>query len=84
MPCRSSRARLQSLCLHRGLSLDTTALYVITVDRLRLDRGQDRSRLRETVRQLRPRLLLLDPFVRLHRVDENDAGQVSALLAFLA
>ena len=77
------RARLQSLCLHRGLSLDTTALYVITVDRLRLDRGQDRSRLRETVRQLRPRLLLLDPFVRLHRVDENDAGQVSALLAFL-
>lgn len=77
------RARLQSLCSHRGLSLDTTALYVITVDRLRLDRGQDRSRLRETVRQLRPRLLLLDPFVRLHRIDENDAGQVSALLAFL-
>ena len=77
------RARLLSLCSHRGLSLDTTPLYVITVDRLRLDRGQDRNRLRETVRQLRPRLLLLDPFVRLHNVDENDAGQVSALLAYL-
>ena len=30
-----------------------------------------------------PRLLVLDPFVRLHRIDENDAGQVSALLGYL-
>jgi hypothetical protein len=28
-------------------------------------------------------LLVLDPFVRLHRIDENDAGQVSGVLAFL-
>lgn len=32
---------------------------------------------------LRPRLLILDPFVRLHRIDENASGEVAPLLAFL-
>ena len=30
-----------------------------------------------------PRLLILDPFVRLHRFDENASGEVAPLLAFL-
>jgi RecA-family ATPase len=30
-----------------------------------------------------PRLLILDPFVRLHRIDENVSGDVAPLLAFL-
>jgi hypothetical protein len=50
---------------------------------LRLDRGRDQARLREAVRRCAPRLLILDPFVRLHRIDENDAGEVSALLGYL-
>jgi hypothetical protein len=28
-------------------------------------------------------LLILDPLIRLHRVDENDATQIAALLSFL-
>ena len=32
---------------------------------------------------LKPRLLVLDPFVRLHRIDENVSGDVAPLLAFL-
>jgi hypothetical protein len=36
----------------------------------------------ETARRLRPRLLLLDPLVRLHGVDENHAGEVAELLAY--
>jgi RecA-family ATPase len=32
---------------------------------------------------LKPRLLILDPFVRLHRIDENASGEVAPLLAFL-
>jgi len=31
---------------------------------------------------LRPRLLLLDPLVRLHSLDENHAGEVAGLLAY--
>jgi hypothetical protein len=26
---------------------------------------------------MRPRLLILDPFVRLHRIDENASGEVA-------
>ena len=39
-------------------------------------------RLLETTRRLRPRLLLLDPLVRLHGIDENNAGEVAELLAY--
>ncbi len=36
----------------------------------------------ETTKRLRPRLLLLDPLVRLHGIDENNAGEVAGLLAY--
>jgi hypothetical protein len=42
-----------------------------------------RLRLIDTLAVLSPRLLVLDPFVRLHRVDENASGEVAPLLAFL-
>ena len=32
---------------------------------------------------MQPRLLILDPFVRLHRIDENASGEVAPLLAYL-
>jgi len=56
---------------------------VITAPSLRLDLEADRARLDDTVAQLKPRLLVLDPFVRLHRIDENVSGDVAPLLAFL-
>jgi hypothetical protein len=56
---------------------------VITASTLRLDLEADRRRLEATVAKLRPRLLELDPFVRLHRVDENASGEVAPLLAWL-
>ena len=37
----------------------------------------DRAKLEHTVEQLKPRLLVLDPFVRLHRIDENASGEVA-------
>jgi hypothetical protein len=57
-------------------------IYVITAPVLRLDRDRDRTRLLETARRLRPRLLVLDPLVRLHGIDENSASEVAALLAY--
>lgn len=77
------RSRLEGLCLHRGLDLRTLPLHVITAFSLRLDWASDQRRLADAVARLRPRLLLLDPFVRLHRLDENSAGDVSALLGYL-
>jgi hypothetical protein len=77
------KARLSGICRARGLALASVPIHVITVPVLRLDRGRDQARLREAVRRYAPRLLVLDPFVRLHRIDENDAGEVSALLGYL-
>lgn len=76
------RERVEGLARHRGLSLDTVPIHVITAPVLQLDREPHRSQLEETVRQLRPRLLLLDPLVRLHGIDENHAGEVAELLAY--
>ena len=58
-------------------------IQVITAPSLRLDLDADRARLDEAVGRLKPRLLVLDPFVRLHRIDENVSGEVAPLLAFL-
>ena len=50
---------------------------------LRLDLESARQLLSNTVQSLRPTLLILDPLIRLHRLDENDASQVAGLLSFL-
>jgi len=77
------RQRLSSLTRQRNLNLAGLPLHVITVPGLRLDLERDQHRLDRTLAAFQPRLLLLDPFVRLHRINENDAGEVSRLLAFL-
>ena len=76
------RERVEGIARHRGLQLDSVPLHVITAPVLRLDRDPHRTQLRETARRLRPRLLLLDPLVRLHGIDENHAGEVAELLAY--
>src|SRR4029079_16784475 len=50
---------------------------------VRLDVERDRDALVDTIVELSPQLLLLDPFVRLHRIDENLSGEVAPLLAYL-
>ena len=67
------RERVEGMARHRGLELGGVDIHVITAPSLRLDREPHRQRLYETARQLRPRLLLLDPLVGLHGVDENNA-----------
>ena len=76
------RERIEGMARHRGLDLARVEIHVITAPVLRLDRDRDRTRLWETTRRLRPRLLLLDPLVRLHGIDENNAGEVAELLAY--
>ena len=77
------RRRLEGICAAAGTALVELDVQVITAPSLRLDLEADRARLEETVATLKPRLLILDPFVRLHRIDENVSGDVAPLLAFL-
>jgi len=76
------RERVAGVARHRGLDLSLVEVHVITVPLLRLDRDRDRIGLWATTKLLRPKLLLLDPLVRLHGIDENHAGEVAELLAY--
>ena len=77
------RERLEGITCAAGLSLEQLDLHVITENTVRLDHDHDCARLTATVRELQPQLLILDPFVRLHRVDENHSSEVAPLLAYL-
>ena len=76
------RRRLDGIAAAAGVMLADLDIQVITAPTLRLDIEADRRNLVETVDRLRPRLLVLDPFVRLHRIDENASGEVAPLLAY--
>ena len=67
----------------RGVDFQSLPVEVITAPTLRLDAPTDRERLTNTVQARQPRLLILDPLIRLHRVDENDASQIAGLLSYL-
>lgn len=77
------RARLGGICTSAQVPLDSLDVHVIVDPVVRLDVAADRARLREEACRLRPRLVVLDPFVRLHRIDENAAAEVAPLLAYL-
>ena len=77
------RQRLEGICAAANCRLADLDVQVITAPTLRLDQQADRERLERTVALLKPRLLILDPFVRLHRIDENASGEVAPLLAYL-
>jgi hypothetical protein len=77
------RARLSGICAVAGVDFRRLAVDVITAPALRLDTTSDCQRLAHTIELCQPRLLILDPLIRLHRVDENDASQIAALLSFL-
>ena len=77
------RRRLDGICAAAGVDLAALELDVITAPTLRIDTADDQSRLAQTVAALRPTLLILDPFIRLHRIDENVSSEVAPLLAYL-
>jgi len=77
------RTRLEGICRAAAVTLADLPIHVITAPSLRLDLADDRQQLQRTVATLRPVLLVLDPFVRLHRIDENASSEVAPLLAYL-
>ena len=77
------RQRLEGIASAAEVSFQSLPVEVITAPTLRLDTAIDHQRLTHTVQHFQPILLILDPLIRLHRVDENDATQIAALLSFL-
>jgi hypothetical protein len=77
------RERILGICNHRRLDIHALDLHLIDTPSLRLDLDVDRTRLAAAVETIRPKILILDPLVRLHRADENSSADISALLGFL-
>ncbi len=77
------RQRLEGICAAARVCLASLPIEVITAPVLRLDRESDTKLLTNTVQSIKPSLLILDPLIRLHRVDENDATQMAGLLSYL-
>lgn len=77
------RARGEGIARARGIDFDRLAVGWIGVPELLLDDPICRRRLTRTLLDTKPRLLVLDPLVRLHRGDENSAAEISELLGFL-
>jgi hypothetical protein len=82
-PPAQLRDRIRCIASARGQDIAALDLGLILSHTLRLDTERDRERLTVTIEQHRPRLLILDPLVRLHRIDENSAGEMSVLLGEL-
>lgn len=77
------KKRVHCICNSRKLYIHSLDLIVITAPTLRLDSEWDQKKLLATVERISPKLLLLDPLVRLHRLDENNARDIAGLLGFL-
>lgn len=77
------RRRVDCLCKNRGLNVNALDLHLIVSHRLFLDDDNDRDLLRRMIEQVRPKMLVLDPLVRLHRGNENDSRDIAAILGFL-
>jgi len=78
----SLRSRLQSLARNRQIDFAHLDVRVITADLLRLDLPTDQERFEATVALHHPKLLILDPLVRIHGADENASGAMAALLGY--
>ena len=77
------RERFAGLAEIYSLDLQNLPIYLLEVPTLRLDRESDLEQLQEEIVKIKPRLLVLDPFVRMARIDENSAAEVSAVLGSL-
>lgn len=78
-----TRARIEALCLSRNLDIQDLDLSLIAAPTVRIDILDHQRRLEATIKALNPRLLLLDPLVRLHRLDEDRASDISGILGYL-
>jgi len=77
------RTRIAGIARAAAAAFEELDIAVIDVPTLRLDHRPDRQRLLETVERIAPRLLVLDPLVRLHGVDENTVAEIAPILGFL-
>lgn len=77
------RERFDAIAAARGATLAKAPVFLLDTTELRLDQHKHLTRLRATIASTKPRLLVLDPFVRLAKIDENSSQEVASVLGSL-
>ncbi len=77
------RLRIKNIADSRCLEINDLDVHLITSPTLFLDNHEDQEKLDATIKRFCPKVVLLDPLVRLHRLDENNAKEISGLLGFI-
>lgn len=80
---RAVQERVAGLAKARGIDFARLAVGWIDAATIWLDDPTHQARLALTVAAMKPRLLILDPLVRLHRGDENSSADVASVLGYL-
>lgn len=81
---RSLRQRIESTALRYNTRFDELNIHIIPATaEMRLDLEHRRLQLLKTVERITPALVILDPFSRIHQVNENLTHEVAPLLGFL-
>lgn len=80
---RAIQQRVAGLARARGLDFDRLGIGWMRAEGLSLDEPTHLRRLSATIGNTHPRLVILDPLVRLHRGDENSATAIADLLGGL-
>ncbi|MFQ5559985.1 MAG: AAA family ATPase [Nitrospinota bacterium] len=75
--------RLYSLSCCKSLNFKNLNIGILNPDSLRLDHLEDQQCLANTIEKEKPVLIILDPFIRMHGIDENSSGEVSKILGYL-
>jgi RecA-family ATPase len=77
------KERIRGISEKIGADFNQLDINVITSQKLRIDSEIDRRKMEATISEIKPVLLILDPFVRLHGIDENSSGEVAKILSWL-
>lgn len=75
-----TKQRARAICRALKIDFERLDLHVIDVPRLWLDDAEQVEKLRATVAREKPKLVILDPLRRMHRGDEDKAGEMDPLL----
>ena len=72
--------RLNSIAQSCATDFQRLDIDILNTQQLRLDFDHHRQLLFQTVQRIQPRLLILDPLTRVHRVNENITAEISPIL----
>lgn len=80
---RALRERIESICLGQRVPFEELPIHIITAHSLQLDVDEQRGKLEALIERIRPKLLILDPLVRIHSGAESYVGHVAELFGYL-